>query len=1011
MKRFITTSLLMFFVIVSIAQNITVKGIVVSDQDSEPLIGANVIVVGKSVGTITDFNGNFILENVPSNGSIEVSYVGYQTLVIPVDNRSNIEVRLKAGNLLSEIVVTSFSIAKDKKVLGYASQKVSAEDLMQSRQPNVVNALQGKLAGVSINSSSGAPGAGANIVIRGINSLSGDRDNQPIIVIDGIIVSNATIAGNVLPSAGSNAINNNEQFMNTNRLADLNTDDIESINVLRGAAATALYGQRASNGALIITTKKGKAGKSSINYSFSYGLQNVAKAPAIQTTYYQGFNGLVRRPPATVFWQYGPPALATDVFYNPHEVFYRTGNLVSHSLSMSGGTERTNFQTSLSYLNNDGIIPNSNFNRITARLSAGHQLTDKFRVGAQINFANTKNISPASGDKSIFSSLSFWSPSFDVNDYLNEDGSQKNPFDGIIDNPRFLAETSPLKTNVHRVFGDVNFEYKFNSWLQARYQLTADYFNDNRNRVVRPELDLGSQVGGFVVDQSIDFKEINSNLLITAERKISDDLGLAVTMGHVVTDIQGSSTGSRGENFVAPGFFNILNTTNQFVIKTNSLQRLVGVFGEARLDYKDYLYLNITGRNDWSSTLPKQNRSFFYPSVSLSYILTNSIIEENDAINFAKLRGSIAEVGKDAPPYRIGNYFSITPGFPFGDVGGFRRDINTGNFNLLPEITNETEIGVEARLFNFLSLEANYFIQKSKNQIINVPVSNVTGYASYTTNAGVIKNQGVELLLGITPLKGAFRWDIDVNWSRIRSRVESMPEQLKEITYLSANGGRVVLRIEEGGSVGDLYGFDWKRNENGQILIGSNGLPSTNQSEYIKVGNALPDWQGGINNTLSYKGISLNFLLEFRNGGDVVDLGEMNGIRNGIVKFTEDRNKRVIWNGVTADGSPNTTPVVLDQNTYRSYAINSHYSYSIQDGSWFRIRNLNLSYNIPKSLIGSKVKFLRVGISANNLFLSTPFRGYDPEGLAFGSGTNLIGFTGRNAPNTRNWNFNVNVGF
>jgi TonB-dependent SusC/RagA subfamily outer membrane receptor len=311
----------------------TVSG-TIKDEAGEPLIGANVLVKGTSTGTVADIDGNFSI--VASPGSIlTISYTGYTTKEVTVGSSSTINIVLQTGQFLDEVVITSFGIAKDKKVLGYGSQKISADQIMESGQTNIINAMQGRVAGVTINSSGGAPGAGVNINIRGINSL-GDGDSQPLFIVDGIIVSNNTDVGNVRPSAGSNAVNNNEQFMNSNRMADLNPDDIESMNILKGAAATALYGQRAANGAIIITTKKGKAGKTSINYSLNYGLQEVFKTPAIQTTYYQGFTGLQRAAPATVFWQYGPPALESDVFYDPNIEFFKTGISANHALSFSG---------------------------------------------------------------------------------------------------------------------------------------------------------------------------------------------------------------------------------------------------------------------------------------------------------------------------------------------------------------------------------------------------------------------------------------------------------------------------------------------------------------------------------------------------------------------------------------------------------------------------------------------------------------------------------------------------
>lgn len=990
------------------AQNGSISG-KVSDGAGDPVIGANVWIKGTENGSITDIDGNYSIRNVAPDAIVIFSYVGMETKEVALAGQSVLDVTMQPNNILNEVVVTSFGIQKEKKVLGYGSQKVSGDDLRQSNQVNVVNGLQGKLAGVTINSSGGAPGAGANINIRGINSIGSGNNNQPLFVVDGIIINNATNTGNVLPSAGSNAANNNEQFMNSNRAIDLNSNDIESINVLKGAAATALYGQRASNGAIIINTKSG--GKSAINYSIAYGVQNVDKVPALQETYYQGLTGIQRVAPATIFWQFGPPSLPDDPFYNHFREFFRTGTSINHALSFSGGDQKTKFYTSASYYKNEGIVYNSDYDRITAKLSASHQVTQKLNIGGQVNYIKSDSKSPPSGDKSIYSALIYWSPTFDVNNYLTPLGTENDYSNGTIDQPRYVAETSPLYSGVNRVFGDINLKYDFNSWLTAKYQITGDYYNDKRNRSVGADLDAGSQVRGYFVDQSINNSEFNSNLFLMSEHALSEDIKLNVTLGHNVNDQYYTSRGVRGEGFVASGFPNITNTSNIFVLTPADIRkRIVGVLGEVRFDYKDFLYLNVTGRNDWSSTLPKANRSFFYPSVSLSYILTNTILKENNFLSYAKLRGSFAQVGKDASAYQIGSYFSAVPGFPFGTVGGFRRDLSFGNLNLKPEITTESEVGIEANfLNNLISLEANYFVRGSKNQILPVGISNTTGYALYTTNAGLIKNRGVELLLGITPINRALKWSIDVNWSRIRNKVESMPENLKEITFYDQ--GRSALKIVEGGSMGDLYGYEWTKNDNGDVIIGANGLPTLDQSKYVKIGNALPDWTGGLNNTLSYKGFKFNVLLEMRQGGDVVDIGEINAIRNGTLKFTEDRNKAVIWKGVTADGSPNTTVAIFDENTYRAFGINAHHSFIIQDASWFRIRNANLSYTFPKSFARNKLKSLTLGVSGSNLFLSTPFRGYDPEALSFGSGTNLIGFTGRNTPNTRSFTFNINVGF
>lgn len=1007
MKQKLLTFIALFVSVWVHAQTITVRG-KVTDERSEGIPGVTVSVKGTNRGTLTDITGAYTLDNLTPKSVLVFSFVGYKKTEKTVSGGTLDVELLTSTNELDEVVVTSFNIAKDKRELGYGSQTIKGDVIKNTNDPNLVQAMQGRLAGVTINSAGGSPGAGSNIIIRGINSLSGGNDNQPLFIVDGIIISNDTHVGNALPSAGSNAANSNEQFANTNRAADLNPDDIESVNILKGAAATALYGQRASNGAVVITTKKGVSGKTTVTYSATYGIDQVDKVPVQQEAYSHGLSGVPRN--GFVFQQFGAPTLASDAVYDNFRTFFRQGNRMSHNLGVSGGNDKSKFYTSISYFDQAGIVPNTDFTRTTAKLSGSTQVNNSLEIGGQLNYANSTGVSPAQGDKSIYSSLSYWSPSFDVNDYLKPDGTQNNVTAGTIDNPRYYAEKSSMKTNVNRVFGDLFANIKLTDWLTARYQITSDFFNDRRNRIVPPELDLGTQVKGFVIEESFNFRELNSNFFLTATKNLSKDLNLNVMLGNNVTDIRRDGVIGRGETFVVPGFFDISNTTNFTARRTASLRRLIGVFSEAKLAYKDMLYLNVTGRNDWSSTLPANNRSFFYPSVSLAYILTESFLKDNSFVSYAKLRASSARVGKDTGPYQIDSYFQTTPGFPFGSVGGFRRDPVVGNFNLLPEITSENEIGIEASfLKNKISLEANYFERNSRNQIVDVPISNVVGYSRYTTNAGVIRNRGVELLLGFKLLKTKdFSWDANLNWDRIRSKVLSMPKDLREITYYDQ--GRAALRVVEGGSVGDLYGFDWNRDSNGNVLINSTGYPSLNQSSYVKVGNALPNWKGGLANTIKYKNLSLGFLLEWRHGGDLVDLAEMNSIRNGITKFTEARDQVVIYKGVMADGTANKIPAYMDETIYRSFGFNGHHSFNVQDGSWFRIRNANLSYGLPKSTLPKGLSSVKVSITGNNLFLNTPFRGYDPESLAFGSGSNLIGFTGRNTPAVRSFAFGINLG-
>ena len=991
----------------------------ITDDGGGALPGVNVIVKGTNKGVTTGSDGAYKI-TVPTSATLVYSYIGFAKKEEAIGNRSVIDVTLLPDvSQLQEITVTAFGREAEKRSLGYSVQSIKSEAIKASAEPNILNALQGRVAGAVINSSGGQPGGGTNIILRGITSLGSGADNQPLFVVDGIIISNSTFAGNALPSAGSNSPGNSEQFSNTNRAADINPDDIESVNILKGAGATALYGQRAANGVIIITTKKGKNGKTQINYGYQTGWDNVLKTPTIQTGYGQGFTGEWRDPAAfrtrTVFWEWGPPKQASDPLFDNFRNFFRTGTRSNHDLSFSGGNEKAQFYTSFNNFQQKGIVPNSDFRRTSGKVSGNLRATDKLSIASSVTFVNSAGTFQTQGDKSLFSSLSFFSPSFDINNYLNPDGTENDFSNGVIDNPRFMAEMSSLKSNVNRVIGDVSLNYAITPWLSAKYQATMDYLGENRNRFVPNTLDVGTQVNGFLVEETRNFRELNSFAFLNATHNFNKDLKGSLMVGNQVTDINGTNLWVRGENFVLPGFTDLTNATNFFTAKTRpNSYRQIAAFGEAKLEYKDQLYLTVTGRNDWSSSLPVENRSFFYPSVNLGWVFTEALKLNPKLVSYGKLRASWARVGKAADAYQLGTYFGQTPGFPFGAVPGFRRSSGVGDINLQPERTSTTELGLEMGfLNNRVTLDASYFVMNSDRQIFAVQVPNSSGFATYTTNAGLIRNRGIEVLVTakIVDTKD-FKWETSINWSRLRNTVQSMPPNLSEITYFETNN-RAALRIVEGGSMGDLYGRDYVRNASGAVLIGANGFPAVDYSQYKKFGNALPNWQGGMSNTLSYKGLSLGFLLEWRQGGTVVDMSEMNTIRNGITRMTGTRYEQVVFKGVKADGSVNDIPVTIDQNFYRTFSQFPDYQGPImQDGSWFRVRNANLSYSLPKNIL-AKTPFsvLRFNITGNNLFLNTPFRGYDPENLTFGSGDNRIGFVGRNSPSTRSFTVGLNVSF
>ncbi len=618
------------------------------------------------------------------------------------------------------------------------------------------------------------------------------------------------------------------------------------------------------------------------------------------------------------------------------------------------------------------------------------------------------------------SSLSFWSPSFDINNFIEPDGTQINHSNGVIDNPRYFLRVSALEDNVDRVFGNISLDYKPLEWLSIKYQFGGDVYSDVRNRFVPKELDVGTQVQGFIVEENVNFKELNSNFFITASKSFNENLNGFFLLGQSIVDTRNDRLNTRGEGLNLSAFNDISNTTNKFATATNSVRRLMGVFFDVKLDYRGTVFLNITGRNDWSSTLPKKDRSFFYPAVNLGYVLSETLgLSDNGIVHYVKLRGSWSQVGKDAPPHVLGIRYGADGTFPFNGESGFRKSSQGGSLDLKPETTTSIEVGTDLRfLNNRLGVDFTYFKNNSEDQILRVPVTNTSGFSRFFLNSGEIQNKGIELLITSTPLQlGDFKWETSLNWSKIEGEILSMPEQLQTIEFGNSGFSNVSLKIEEGGAPGDIFAHQY-RYEDGQLYIGSDdGLPRVVLDSTVRVGNAFPDWQAGLTNTFSYKGISLSFLLEMRQGGEVHDLNYRNSIRNGITADTELRNQEAMFTGVkdNPDGSdtfvPNDIPFEITEGFYRSSTrYNRAAEVLVEDASWFRLRNLSIAYSMPQSIL-DKTPFsaARISFTGNNLFLSTPFRGYDPESNAFGSGTNNFGFVGRAAPATKSYTVSLNV--
>lgn len=1031
MTRFFYAILLSFISYCSFGQ-VQVSGRIVSDDNNEGIVGVNVIEKGRTTnGTITDADGKYTINVSGPDAVLVFSFIGYETQEVSVGNQQMINVTMVASlETLNEVVVTAFGIEQEKKALGYSVQEVNGKVLTEGNQPNALNALRGRLSGVNITSSSGAPGAGTTIVIRGVNSLNPSANNQPLFVIDGIPVSNQTeITGG----------REGATFTNTNRFADINPEDIESISILKGPAASALYGLRAANGAVIVTTKSGRAGKTTYNFKTSYSFDDVYRRPPLQTKYGRGTGGLYV---PNDYRADGPPIPAGEKVYDQWDALFKVGHQFQNNFSFSGGTDKATFFGSLGRMDQTGVLPNSEYERTNIKFAGSLKATDKLTIDASANFINSQSINPRSGvgGSGVISYAMRYAPDVDMSNYIDDNGNIIR-YSTQLENPLYFAEKAYQQEKLNRFIGNIGLNYKFTDWLTVSYRAGIDTYNNQRYLLAHPTLLITPNVGS-VSEAVSSYQEINSNLLVTGKHQFSDDLGLTVSLGNQVTAINSTSVTGSGTGFIVPSSISV-NNLNSYTVRSFPTERnIIGVFGDAKLDYKETVFLNITGRNDWSSTLPVQNRSFFYPSVSLGYVFTETLgLATNSTFSYGKLRASYAEVGKDADPYMIGNYYAAIS-TPQRGVFSVRRSETIGTQNLKPERTKGFEFGAElAFINNRLRLDANYAIQNSVDQIVPLPTSRATGFTTYVINGGQIQNRVMELSIDADIVKSNnFSWTTTVNWTRLRGEVISMPEGVDVITF-QPESPWVKQRIQPGGRPGDWYGWKLSRVDDpnseyfGRLVI-FNGYPDTNnnykggalaQDTYL--GNAFPDWEGGVNNALSYKNFEFSFLFTFRKGGYAFDINRRmrygaaaSSIESPTGAETELRNRLVVFDGVVNTGTneapnwvENTQAVVIDPtslygNTFR-YRLASEFN-GFQEASFLRLQTVNLSYSVPQQAL-SKTPFTnaRVTVSGNNLWMTSPFVGFDPEQSAYGSGSNVFGYVGTNIPATRSIYVGLNLTF
>lgn len=1042
MKRIIYLILLQFCTLGVMAQTITGK---VTDNEQQVLPGVSVTVEGATRGAMTSSDGTYSV-SAKEGETLVFSFIGMMTQLVRVGKSSTINVSLEEDSRqLNEVVVTALGIERDKRSLGYATQELDSKAILDVPQNNMVMALQGKVAGAQISSQGGAPGQGARIIIRGVNSLSAGANNQPLFVVDGVPISNDAITAG--GGAGRGA---------TNRAADINLDDVETVNVLKGGAATALYGVRAANGVIIVTTKKGKNGKAMFNVKTSYGVDEVNKIPATQDVYTQGFGGNYD---ANSFWPtWGPTveeARALDpnhpeTLFNNYENAYNQGNQSTIHFDASGGNEKTSFYSSVSRFDQTGVVPFTDFQRTSAKLSGTVKLTDKFSIIGSANFINS------GGDRvdaSAFNTrLVYWAPQADVTDFEYTEG----PLAGTMkpyrldartgNNPIYGNKTNVFTDNVNRLIGNVGFNYSPIEGLDLTYRFGMDRYNDSRKfsapgpRGIEGEANYENNGQGFLEETRINSQDITSNFVATYQKELNENFDLTLRGGVDVFERSYDRVSTRGDQFEVWDFIHLSNaaviTTDQFISK----RRLVGLYGEAGISYKDLLFFTVTNRNDWSSTLPAENNSFSYPSFSLGYVFTDMIPNKPNWMDFGKLRASYAQIGKDAiGPYLTSDVYRATAsGFPIGDVTGWTRPSNKADLNLLNERTTDIELGLEFKLLkNRVGLDLAWYKSNARDQILGVPISAASGFNSFTTNAGEIQNSGLELLANVGIVQSRdFNWVTTVNFSNNRNEVVSIREGIDNI-FLGSDfgyaGSTASMFLYPGFSYGNILGTTYKRyyenpadedplilDADRPIVIGENGFPVRETSPKI-IGNSIPRWMMNIGNELSYKGFTLGFNFDFRQG-----FQKFNSLDNffaafGIAEYTLDRNDTKVFEGVTANGEPNTKEVWLGQgvgpdgenygagfyrNVYRGVTENF-----VEDAHWVRLQNLRLTYDIPSTVV-EKLALTRASISltGTNLWLSTPYSGFDPE-VSVSTG-NDDGFAGRGAyPGLRSYAATLRLSF
>lgn len=1016
-----------------------VTGQVIANEDGTPIPGATVLVKGTTNGTITDIDGKYSINITdPTNSVLIFSYVGYLTEEVPVSNRSVIDISLVIDiTQLNEVVVTALGIERDKASLGYSVQEIEGASLAEANEPNLTNALSGKVAGLQVVRSSNGPAGSSKIILRGYSSLSGD--NQPLIVVDGIPVDN---------SAGAE----NNDYWNPsldmgNGLADINANDIKSVSVLKGPSAAALYGSRAGNGVILITTKSGRKQEGlGITISSSVGFESIFTQPEMQDVFGQGADGTFDNR-STQSW--GPKAEGQEVenwngemiplsIHDNVDNYFDGGVRSSQNVSLSQQFNKTSVYTSINRLDDNSMIPGTKLSRtsLTARAVSNFGKDDKWTTDTKIQYTNSNAENrPLGGtnDNNPFYTLFMLPRSLDIRDFnipVDEAGNMIWYSESSEKNPYWVNEYKLNQDIRDRFIMHGSVKYQFTDWLNAEIKGGSDIHNTNTESKLyggSPETATGMYSNG---KQS--FSETNFSTLISAGKEdLFGKLGGTISVGGNLMSQKYSHINANSGELEVPNLFSLNNGINSPTINERNTQKKINsVYGTMQISWDGYLFVDASFRNDWSSALSKENRSYFYPSVGVSYVFTDMIEKMNgnlpNWVTFGKLRASYAEVGNDLDPYSLYNTYDISKD-PNGNTNASRRPILYDE-NVLSELIKGIEVGAEFRfLQNRLGIDVAWYKSNATRQLINLPMDPMSGYSSKKINAGDIQNKGVEIMVDATILSNpeAFSWNLGVNYSANRNTVEDIANDV--LKYEIGGFDAIKVLAVSGGNYGEIYGNQYLRVKDpnspffGRKILDETGLPQSDP-DIVKLGDQQATGLLGITNSVSYKGFGLSFLIDARFGGEIFSATNVGMQLNGTAAVTvvDGAREDIIVDGVVlnpdTDAFSENTAAVSPQHYWEAVAARGGNlgigEANIYDASNIRLRNVQVNYNFPEKIIdNTPFQSINVGVSCNNVWLiSSHLNGIDPESV-YATGTNAVGFENASPPTSRTILFNVTLGF